>query len=69
MNEAMKAANKDFAMGMMEKLGYAPNPLCEHCNGFGRVHPIGYDGNPRYGETVMCKAQGCLKDSYASRSF
>jgi len=45
--------------------GYAPNPYCEKCRGFGRVYPR-KDGKVDYSTVATCMAEGCLADSYAA---
>jgi DNA replication protein DnaC len=42
---------------------YAPNPLCNVCNGFGFVHPLDSRGLPIDGEIVPCTAENCLADA------
>ena len=67
MEDWMIDINKATAFEMQQKLGYSPNPACEKCNGFGRVHPLGFDGKPQYDKTKLCEARGCLRDSYEAR--
>lgn len=45
------------------------NPYCEECFGFGKVHPLKYDGKPNYSEAIMCEAEGCLRESYNKRAL
>lgn len=66
-NNNMREDNEQSAQAGMQMLGYAPNPHCEHCGGFGRVHPMKFDGKTDYGQSVMCLAKGCLRDSYNNR--
>ncbi len=42
------------------RCGYAPNPYCDVCGGFGFVHPRLHDGKPDYREVISCQADGCL---------
>lgn len=44
--------------------GYAPNPACPVCHGFGLVHPLLSDGKPNYAEIVSCSAKGCITDNW-----
>jgi hypothetical protein len=61
--------NIESAQESMAMLGYAPNPYCEHCKGFGKVYPMRYDGKPDYSQSVMCQAKGCLAESYRNRTL
>lgn len=61
--------NKQMAAEMKERFGYAPNPLCTVCNGFGRIHPIGFNDKPDYTRTIACPAPGCLKESFENRGL
>jgi len=47
----------------MEKYGYAPNPFCDKCNGYGLVHPLTSIGKPDYSQVTNCCAPGCLDES------
>lgn len=60
----MQLHNEESARESMLMLGYAPNPHCEACYGFGRIHPLKYDGKPDYSQSVMCQELGCLSESY-----
>jgi len=42
--------------------GYAPNPYCAVCRGFGYVHPHLDNGKTDYSRVINCQAQGCLDD-------
>jgi len=42
--------------------GYAANPLCQTCKGFGFVYPR-KNGMPDYTKRVPCTAKDCLADS------
>lgn len=42
--------------------GYAPNPYCAVCHGFGRVHPRLPSGKPDYSQVIPCQAEGCLEE-------
>jgi len=53
------------AQEQLEKIGYAANPFCDTCNGYGQLHPTGPSGYPDYSKTVTCKSPGCLADSVA----
>lgn len=44
------------------KNGYAPNPYCAVCHGFGHVHPLLPNGKPDYSQTINCQAKGCIAD-------
>lgn len=44
------------------QVGYAPNPHCSVCGGFGSVHPLGDDGKPDYAQVIDCQAEGCIVD-------
>lgn len=44
------------------KDGYAPNPSCSVCQGFGMVHPRLEDGKVDYSTLISCQAKGCLAD-------
>jgi len=61
--------NKVLANEMQMQCGYKPNPACEKCCGFGRLHPLYPDGKVNYGKTIMCDALGCLDESFRSRSY
>lgn len=41
--------------------GYAPNPHCKVCRGFGFVHPLLPNGKPDYSQVVLCRAEGCIE--------
>lgn len=45
-----------------EKYGYAPNPHCLVCHGYGFVHPLLESGKPDYAQTISCQAEGCIMD-------
>lgn len=59
--------NEESAQESMQMLGYAPNPHCEHCKGFGKVHPMNFKGQSDYSQSVMCQEKGCLSESYNKR--
>lgn len=42
------------------QFGYAPNPHCPVCHGFGSVHPLLETGKPDYAQVIDCQAEGCL---------
>lgn len=46
-----------------KRIGYAANPLCKVCRGFGRVYPLKENGTVDYSRTVICTAPDCLADS------
>lgn len=41
--------------------GYAPNPYCAVCYGFGYVHPLLPGGGPDYSQVINCQAEGCIE--------
>ena len=43
--------------------GYAPNPYCVKCHGFGRVYPRKENGQLDTSRTVPCTAPDCLADA------
>jgi DNA replication protein DnaC len=43
--------------------GYAANPHCTVCRGYGFVHPMKGKGQPDYSRFVTCTALDCLADS------
>lgn len=47
---------------MKASAGYAPNPDCPVCRGFGFVHPLQENGKPDYSNIINCQAPGCLED-------
>jgi hypothetical protein len=67
--EGNLAANKEHAAEMMSEHGYAPNPYCKHCNGFGKVHPVDRNGKTIWAESVMCGAPGCLSESFKNFKY
>lgn len=46
-----------------ERIGYAPNPFCDACGGFGFVNPR-FAGKVEYGKQMNCRAPGCLDESF-----
>lgn len=60
--------NKELAGVYQVKNGYAPNPACNRCRGFGRIHPVLF-GKVDYTTTIMCDAPGCLKESFNARGY
>lgn len=42
--------------------GYAPNPCCAVCHGFGNVHPLLDSGKPDFARVIPCQAEGCIVD-------
>jgi len=44
------------------EFGYAPNPYCRVCHGFGSVHPLLDTGKPDYSQVIDCQAKGCIVD-------
>jgi len=40
--------------------GYAPNPYCPVCHGFGFIHPLLLNGKPDYSQAIYCQAEGCI---------
>ena len=42
--------------------GYAPNPACAVCHGFGCVHPLLESDKVDYSRTISCEAKGCVVD-------
>lgn len=57
-NEIQEAASQ------LERYGFAPNPFCVVCHGYGLVHPRMKDNKVDYSQTIRCKAPGCLAESY-----
>lgn len=49
----------------MDAYGYAANPFCDKCGGYGRLHPADFNGYPDYSRIVLCKEPGCLAESFA----
>jgi len=45
-----------------EKIGYAPNPFCNHCLGAGWVYPVDEKSKPDYSKTIECAAKNCIVD-------
>ena len=43
--------------------GYAPNPFCQKCHGFGFVHPRDERGRVDFSKTIACPATDCLADA------
>ena len=43
--------------------GYAPNPYCIKCHGFGRVYPWKENGQLDTSRTIPCTAPNCLADA------
>lgn len=41
--------------------GYAPNPYCAVCHGFGFIHPLLPNGKPDYSQVIYCQAEGCIE--------
>ena len=56
--------NSQMANHMQDTLSFSPNPACERCQGFGRIHPLGYNNKPDYSRLVMCEEPGCLSESF-----
>ncbi len=48
---------------LRELQGYAPDPFCQICRGFGRLHPLGENGRPDYTKVILCPAPGCMAES------
>lgn len=46
-----------------QKDGYAPNPFCRVCHGFGFVHPREENGRIDYSNIVPCNQPNCLAES------
>lgn len=44
------------------EVGYAPNPYCKVCGGYGLVHPQTPEGKTDYANVINCQAKGCLAD-------
>lgn len=61
------ALNTEMADQMQHEFGYSPSPTCDHCKGFGRVHPVKYNGETDWGHSVMCQQPGCLGESFRHR--
>lgn len=60
--------NEESARESKIMFGYAPDPHCTKCGGFGKVHSIGLDGRTDWAHIEMCNAPGCLLESYNKRS-
>ena len=43
--------------------GYAPNPFCQKCRGFGLIHPHKGDGKIDYSNLIACTEKDCLADA------
>ena len=61
--------NKIFTTECQMSIGYAPNPGCELCKGFGRIHPRDYDGKVLWNKTILCPAKGCMEESFHRRGL
>lgn len=59
-----KMVNQDIIASCEDqkaKYGYAPNPYCPVCHGFGFVHPLLPDGKSDYSRVINCQAEGCIE--------
>ncbi len=45
-------------------IGYAANPYCKKCHGFGVLYPQDQYGQIDYTQTVRCSETGCLDDAF-----
>ena len=62
-NETIKPAEDIITAceEMKARRGYAPNPNCPVCRGFGCVNPLLPSGKTDYSRTISCEADGCIE--------
>lgn len=63
MHSRLLKINIDYADVMKKESGYAPNPECNKCGGFGKIHPVDMNGKVDYSQVILCDAPGCLQES------